>query len=410
MPRRFTDIPKFFATVTVAIALGSFVTSAHADTINADSCSRFDVQEAVDAAVDGDTVVVPAGSCTWSDPLTVTHKGITIRGAGVDETIITDATEKAYAESAIAVLASSGDLFRITGFTFNGTAGSEGLIGIRGSSQAWRIDNNKFDLASGRPIAIKGHTYGVIDHNTIEKKTAMIWVATDGFGDSSWSTPIALGSPNAVYIEDNVFDQTRHHLGAADAQAGGRFVFRYNTLRDSYVHMHGSETGYPERGGVCYEIYGNNFIHTENWFAAIFLRGGTGVAYDNTATGYQSMINVINRRSYESHGDWGRCDGSSSYDGNEDSNGYPCYDQFGRGPNQSSAPFHEWENYLDGENADVYVQSVSTQHIQEDRDYFNDTQLPGYTPYTYPHPLTTVEDEAPPTVPNPPANLRIVSG
>ena len=140
------------------------------------------------------------------------------------------------------------------------------------------------------------------------------------------------------------------------------------------------------------------------------MRGGTGVAYDNTATGYQNMINVINRRSYESHGDWGRCDGSSSYDGNEDSNGYPCYDQFGRGPNQSSAPFHEWENYLDGENADVYVQSVSTQHIQEDRDYFNDTQLPGYTPYTYPHPLTTVEDEAPPTVPNPPANLRIVSG
>ena len=29
-----------------------------------------------------------------------------------------------------------------------------------------------------------------------------------------------------------------------------------------------------------------------------------------------------------------------------------------------------------------------TYHIQENRDFYNDTPRPGYTPYVYPHPLT----------------------
>ncbi|MBI5181522.1 MAG: hypothetical protein HZA06_01265 [Nitrospirae bacterium] len=58
-----------------------------AATINATSCSASDVQTAINAASDGDTVSVPAGSCTWSSRLSFT-KGITLQGAGSGITII----------------------------------------------------------------------------------------------------------------------------------------------------------------------------------------------------------------------------------------------------------------------------------------------------------------------------------
>ena len=37
----------------------------NADTIGAASCSQEDVQKAIDAARDGDTVAIPAGTATW---------------------------------------------------------------------------------------------------------------------------------------------------------------------------------------------------------------------------------------------------------------------------------------------------------------------------------------------------------
>ena len=56
----------------------------------------------------------------------------------------------------------------------------------------------------------------------------------------------------------------------------------------------------------------------------------------------------------------------------------------------------------DGSNIDIVVSNPwgcsnpsVADHIQEGRDFFNDTQKPGYTPYTYPHPLATAA--SPPT-------------
>ncbi len=48
--------------VVFALAKISF-----AATISAVSCSNTDVQTAIDTAVSGDTVLVPAGNCTWGD-------------------------------------------------------------------------------------------------------------------------------------------------------------------------------------------------------------------------------------------------------------------------------------------------------------------------------------------------------
>src|SRR5437870_1280795 len=57
-------------------------------TITAASCLWTDVQVAVNSAARGDTVRVPAGSCSWSSPLNIT-RGITLTGAGAGSTIIT---------------------------------------------------------------------------------------------------------------------------------------------------------------------------------------------------------------------------------------------------------------------------------------------------------------------------------
>jgi hypothetical protein len=51
-------------------------------------------------------------------------------------------------------------------------------------------------------------------------------------------------------------------------------------------------------------------------------------------------------------------------------------------PHQVIEPCYSWNN--GGVNWSVLLNAP----LQEGRDYFNDTPMPGYTPYTYPHPLT----------------------
>ncbi len=100
-------------------------------------------------------------------------------------------------------------------------------------------------------------------------------------------------------------------------------------------------------------------------------------------------------------------------DGNEDATGYPCLDQVGRstdssglGSPQAYEPLYEWNNTINDLDLDISIANdaceKTTSHIVEGRDYFNDTQRPGYTPYTYPHPLTLLS--APLSAPQ---NVRI---
>jgi Cys-rich repeat protein len=75
-------------------------------------------------------------------------------------------------------------------------------------------------------------------------------------------------------------------------------------------------------------------------------------------------------------------------------NGYPCMNQPGFGPNMKSMPIYSWNNkVVGGQNNPSGVALLDPQvgsggQLQENRDYFNGTPMPGYTPYTYPHPLT----------------------
>src|SRR5262245_41144261 len=70
------------------ILLSALTASPYAATLTAANCSLSAVQSAISSAVSGDTVIVPAGSASWTAQLTIS-KGIKLQGAGVGNTVIT---------------------------------------------------------------------------------------------------------------------------------------------------------------------------------------------------------------------------------------------------------------------------------------------------------------------------------
>ena len=64
-----------------AIFSAVLIPSSDAATHSANSCNTTDVQNAITAAAEGDTVLIPNGSCTWSASVTLSGKGIILLGA-----------------------------------------------------------------------------------------------------------------------------------------------------------------------------------------------------------------------------------------------------------------------------------------------------------------------------------------
>ena len=99
----------------------------YAATINAASCSSTHVQNAINAAADGDRVLVPAGTCTWTSRVTVSGKGITLAGAGVGQTTIVNGTNS----TALQFDFTPGNpTTYVEGFTFdaNNVSGADAMI------------------------------------------------------------------------------------------------------------------------------------------------------------------------------------------------------------------------------------------------------------------------------------------
>jgi hypothetical protein len=72
---------KLFSLLLCTLAV--LCSSAGAATRNAASCSASAVQSAINAANTGDTVTIPAGTCSWTSGVSIpSSKGITVQGAG----------------------------------------------------------------------------------------------------------------------------------------------------------------------------------------------------------------------------------------------------------------------------------------------------------------------------------------
>ena len=329
------------------------------------SRDSWEIQREIDRARAGDTVFIAEGDY-YLESTIVINKGITLLGAGMKKTSMRGENETSDFWL-IKVDCLSGERVRISGISFYGFAPavSPGIKLVRGCRD-FRIDNCHFERCSRRAIEIHGDSRGVIDHCLFIDNwyTAVV---VYGDGESGWRRPLHLGDSNAVYVEDNYFEQKdvaemsmAHHIASNN---GSRYVFRYNTIRDGNmashaIDAHGNKYGW-ERGSRSYEIYHNRIFAIHRW-AGINIRGGDGVIFNNEFNGdFVSPIHLM----HESKAGDGTCN-------------YPCIDQI--------RELHIWNNTYNGKPVSIRVRHPEI--IQDNRDYTNGKR-PGYTPYAYPHPL-----------------------
>jgi hypothetical protein len=514
---------------TLILALSG---SAEAAIIRAASVSQSDVSAAIALATDGDTVIVPAGTASWTRALTIS-KAITFQGAGIGNTIILDSLPATAPnpQSVLIVNTLAGKTYRITGVEFRGdlngrtTNFGQGCLKIAGSSNAVRVDNCRFYNLRNRSLYISGSTFGVVDHCNFQNGLSLqgvIYIDHSGipgptgqagsYGDGSWSTPTNLGSANAMFFEDNIMNGPSSASPAlTDGNGGNRIVLRHNTINNMNVQGHGTGSTGRTRSIRSAEIYQNTMTYTPILGAqATFIRGGTGVIWGNTVTGSStgSCFTFVDYRATEYLFIWTGCDGRTGWDLNDTSGGpngngiylsgtagtgssgqtlvvtganfptpnqwrgyavinldqpYNTYsgtfgsiysstsnsitvgtaphpvatqvwtpgnrfqirkvikplDNIGNGPgdylgggetptprwlNQTNEPYYLWNNTLGGAPIGGFG---STPDVKAGVNFINNgtTPKPGYTPYTYPHPL--VSGASPSLTPSAPQNLRI---
>ena len=323
----------------------------------------------------------------------------------------------------------------------------DGSRGIQTSDVYGLIDNSEFySTGSVQSISIFGS-------NT----------STDG-GYGPWAQALSLGSANAVYVEDNTFERTTvAGEDAVDLYSGARAVIRYNTFTESHAGFHGTDSG-GYRSPVSVEVYNNTYNNSTGTAGAGRMRGGTGVWFNNTwattGVGVWQGISLLNYRACAPNTfTWNACDGadlelgsatlvsnasrtcsttggfrfdattnellgaeSGTYTKYFDnggaaesgSHGYPCRDQVGRAPGQALEPIYAWNNTggvtlaaNDAWSSDCGGFGIAN-YILENRDFYNNgvTPKPGYTAYTYPHPL---QDAGAPPIPDPVSTFTVGS-
>jgi hypothetical protein len=396
------------------------------------SCSQQDVQAAIDAAADGDTVRVPEGECTWSstDCLSVgnmcasvwLNKSVILQGAGIDLTIIRSATDGVWNTPALLLGASRSISPRVTGFTFDGDGGDTGIIRSQEGAYGFRIDHNKFVSYPGRGLSTRDDSRGVIDHNTF-LNVANEYIEILGDGAASWTEPFQniFGTGRAVFIEDNTWSYdssfTENGANAVDSNDGGRHVFRHNRV-DSWnnsqpIEAHGACAF--EAGTRSFEIYENEFNILDSTYTAwnaLRFRSGEGVVHSNVFTGRWggSAIRVDEDRLVDGM----TCDETiyspmlcTHVDPMDpatwEMSDRPCLFQVHN--------LFVWNNDATDPPLDVVMTTEGAeQYLVADRDYFLrepslDLDGFGYSPYMYPHPLTVAPfltpicDEGPVTTP-----------
>lgn len=391
---------KTIILAAVLCVFASLREDASATTYNAASCSSTHVQAAINSATDGDTVTVPAGSCTWSTVVTITN-GIRLIGAGIDQTVITQGIA-----GPILTITGNGQYQQVNGFTWTGNAGAHyaGMIQFTGSSGPYRFFNNKISCVWPAIAAYGTDTRSsLIDSNQC-LATGGNFVAIFGT-TNAWTYGTTYGSTNTCCIEHNQITMTGIGDGAIDCYNGAKWVFRYNNLTNAMIGWHGCDSG-SYRSPHSFEIYGNTFVWTNGgYYAGIQSRGGTGLIYSNNFVGTFGGSAIYLQ--YFRYGGassicasdlgncppWGSMTGTNRYDGNTLGDGYPGLDQTGRtGPTTFTAtnstqvlsPLYAWGNTPT--NLFATINSQSTNSILN-RDYYNGTIPGGFAQLVDPHPM-----------------------
>jgi hypothetical protein len=429
---------------TLGILIASVVSlasGASAATLSATSCNAADVQAAINRATDGDTVIVPAGGCTWTTGISFGGKGITVTGSGsaADTGAATSGgttiTVNYGGWGLVTITESANGNARLSNLTFEICSGGNAkpftIVGIDSIShrplvrgQLTRIYNNtfKWHCSQGSTI-INSSGAGVVDHNLFNADapvgplylnaiSALRCKVQQDDAFASWPTAATYGAADTngtknLYFETNTINHMNEMIDVDDAC---RLVFRYNTPTSSAFNSHGYDTS--PVGARHYEIYNNTWVcgsalgNNTNWISQ---RGGTAVITDNILPAMNATCNYVNggngvavravmqKLTRSDAGCWW-----SPFS-------YPVTRQIGwgwsggktvtqEGYGQDLEPTYFWNNTVNTAAAIVQSDTMpdtcgSGLHVynyyQQGRDFYIGVAKPGYVKYQYPHPLVS---------------------
>ena len=399
------------------LALFGFPKASQARDEYPDNLELATVQAAVDQVYDagGGTVYLMAGSITWPSTLYVPGK-VNIIGAG--SPMITQGVDQKWIPEPTTIITVNGN-----------TAIAVNHSGHTQSYNSVRIANIKFlnTVHNGTFVELLNAPISRIDHCVFQGNESLGASMYQVGMDSVWSDPSAattgvidhcnfvwgdyglhvgprlwinnkpLGTSDAVYVEDNYFNSFGHPISGFN---GAHWVFRHNyvtshTYADGgwgygidahgpYFEDLGGAGAGQYRGTNVTETYNNYFDSppsvnnggtADNW-GALRLRSGVGVIWGNTFKQHRHAV-IFTEDSY-----------TCSHSGLDSPHNFYIW-------NNTLINISENPYWYDGLGCTPTYITFGTGGIMVD------TPMPGYTPYTYPHPLTLGDggDITPPSAP-----------
>src|SRR5438876_7932866 len=262
---------------------------ARASTVTATSCNVSDVQTAINSAKDGDTVIIPNGSCSWSSGIS-TAKQITIQGATVGGVTITDADANA-GDNLLSLTIGNSFHTNIAYLRVLPGTGKGSYISMNGTGLPPLMHDMYFNLPNFQlQHAVSWAVAGGVIWNTTFESTDNIGGAcgTQVGSDSgsivikstlSWDAPSTMGTLDTngdenLYIEDSTFS----YVGQVpDVDDNGRVVVRHSTISNTSGGLtHGTTSA---TGGRQMEYYNNSFVYSNtNRNANRYFWGRAGTA------------------------------------------------------------------------------------------------------------------------------------
>lgn len=352
------------------------------------------VADAIAAASSGSTVCVAAGTVTWASALTLTQNSKAIRligaaGYSAGTTAITCSGRCVYISSnTTATVANRVAYFTLTSsqetFQLDSDGGGQAVRGFR-LDHIIRPNGTGaiIDFMAGWGVSTSAMK-GLIDHNTIYDGRVVWFGEPDTTGGRyRWSENDDLGTDEAVYVEDNLFETSSNGLSNSvnqiDGRDGSRYVVRFNTFDHGRVEGHGVQ-GNTTRAIRMAQFYYNDFVAGcvgTKIFRYFFIRGGTVMIFGNRTDGCatENAISLDIARTHQGSTDpvfaaqvsvIGPCDGASVADRNDASGeGYVCMDQpgsskdtsrydfSGQHTQQTSRPWYLWRNTRTDDGTDI---------------------------------------------------------
>lgn len=318
---------------------------------SAASPSQIDVAAALALCVDGDTLLIPAGTAIWTSTLVV-NKAVTIQGDGITTgnpdigytwaggTTIMDGVPNAAGDHPILqVQLVSGKQTRISGLKFmpgaptqthyNGITQVAGLNNCNNNAARLVWDNCDFGAVHGVAI-FTSNVLGVISKCVFNPGGNIpIYIYHENWGgapysDGSWHDSVAFGTEKFLFIEDcNLEYPAGITYATTDAYRGARYVIRKCRVNRAWVEMHGSDSGGRARGTRAVELYDCVFDGTGATTNYVLnIRSGTAVITGNRVQNFSGWTPKVNAGNYRHHfpfAPWGEADGSSPWDVNDPS-------------------------------------------------------------------------------------------